>query len=50
MNSEKLKFDTTEISMDYLETFLEPFGCIEHSLGATDLHSGSYASVFDLLL
>jgi len=24
MNSEKLKFVTTEISMDYLETFLEP--------------------------
>jgi len=28
MNSEKLKFDTMEISMDHLETFLEPFGCI----------------------
>jgi hypothetical protein len=50
MNSEKLKFDTIEISMDYLETFLEPFGFVEHSLGTTDLDSGSCTSVFDLLL
>jgi len=50
MNFEKLKFDTVEISMDHLETFLELFGCIELSLGATDLDSGSYASVFGLLL
>jgi len=50
MNSEKLKFDTIEISMDKLETFLLLFGCVEHSLGATDLDSGSHASVFGLLL
>jgi hypothetical protein len=50
MNSEKLKFYTIEISMGHLETFLEPFGCREHSFGATDLDSGSHASVFDVLL
>jgi len=50
MNFKKLKCYTIEISMDYLETFLEPFGFIEHSLGATDLDSGSHTSVFDLLL
>jgi len=50
MNYEKLKFDTIEISMYYLETFLEPCGCIEHIVGTTDLDSGTLASVFGLLL
>jgi hypothetical protein len=49
MNSEKLKFDTTEISMGLLETLMESFGCIEHSLGATDLDSGSHVPDLDLL-
>jgi hypothetical protein len=50
MNSAKLKFYTVEVSMDLLETVVEPFVSIDHSLGATGLDFESYESVFDLLL
>jgi hypothetical protein len=50
MDSEKLKFDITEIFMDHLKTPLQPSVCSEHSLRAADLGSGSHASVFYLLL